>query len=144
MGGESTVPVLCNFGGEIVLKYGKFVYEGGTTRRMKVHRTISFHNLLCRVNEIYKPTAISTIKYSYPGLELDRPLVSVMTDEDVSGMMEEFSSPTATPIFLYAFAPPSSFEYGTFTSCFWFAFVYQWITKNGLNFNGPRVPFLFD
>ncbi|XXG58722.1 hypothetical protein AAC387_Pa04g0962 [Persea americana] len=77
---------------------------------MKVHRTISFHNLLCRVNEIYKPTAISTIKYRYPGLELDCPFVSVTTDEDVSGMMEEFSSPTATPIFLYAFAPPSSFD----------------------------------
>lgn len=110
MGEESTVPVLCSFGGEIVLKCGKFVYEGGTTRLVIVHPSINFHNLLCRVNEIYKPTAISTIKYRYPGMELDFPLVSVTTDEDVSGMMQVSSSPTATPIQLFAFAPQSSFD----------------------------------
>lgn len=141
MGEESTVPVLCSFGGEIVPKYGKFVYEGGTTRLMRVHLSINFLNLLCRVNEIYRPTVISTVKYRYPGLELDCPLVSVTTDEDVSGMMQEFSSPTATPIQLFAFAPPSSLGYGTFSFCSWFAFVCQWIMKNGLNFIGPRVPF---
>ncbi|RWR91214.1 Mutator-like protein transposase [Cinnamomum micranthum f. kanehirae] len=115
MGEESTVPVLCSFGGEIVPKCGKFVYEGGTTRLMRVHRSINFLNLLCRVNEIFKSTAISTIKYRYPGLELDFPLVSVTTDEDVSGMMQEFSSPMATPIHLFA-EPRHNLDNGTIQS----------------------------
>ncbi|XP_042377467.1 uncharacterized protein LOC121970676 isoform X1 [Zingiber officinale] len=83
------VKFLCSFGGSILPRPldGRLRYVGGETRIMNVPRDISYHDLLVRVRELFD--GVSLIKYQQPDEDLDA-LVSVVNDEDVMNMMEEY------------------------------------------------------
>nr|XP_010924148.1 uncharacterized protein LOC105047056 isoform X2 [Elaeis guineensis] len=79
---------LCSFGGKILPRPsdGKLRYVGGDTRIIRIHRDISWQELIQKTTAIYSQP--HTIKYQLPGEDLDA-LVSVSCDEDLQNMMEE-------------------------------------------------------
>ncbi|EHA8586948.1 hypothetical protein COCNU_scaffold001198G000040 [Cocos nucifera] len=81
---------LCSFGGKILPRPsdGKLRYVGGDTRIIRIHRDISWKELIQKTTPIYSQP--HTIKYQLPGEDLDA-LVSVSCDEDLQNMMEECS-----------------------------------------------------
>lgn len=102
MVGNDKVPILCNYGGDFVIKSGEYMYEGGNTRLIVVCRSIKQCDLLLKVNEICRPIVISTVKYKYPDLRSDSTsLVLIINDDDVFNMMQVFPQSSA-PILLYA------------------------------------------
>ncbi|XP_058089224.1 uncharacterized protein LOC131236102 [Magnolia sinica] len=95
------MPVLCKFGGDFIWESNKVYYKGGTNRIIHVDRGIDYINLISKVLGICKFTDISSIKYKYPGLDLDS-LVLIENDDDVSNMMEAFPQ-SSEPIQLFIF-----------------------------------------
>ncbi|GAB2267452.1 hypothetical protein Dimus_002435 [Dionaea muscipula] len=83
------VKFLCSFSGSILPRPqdGKLRYVGGETRIVSVPRDISYDDLLARMRELYEGAAI--LKYQQPDEDLDA-LVSVVNDDDVTNMMEEY------------------------------------------------------
>lgn len=83
------VKFLCSFGGSILPRPqdGKLRYVGGETRIVSVPREIGFEELMGRMRELYEGAAI--LKYQQPDEDLDA-LVSVVNDDDVTNMMEEY------------------------------------------------------
>lgn len=86
---------LCSFGGSILPRPldGCLRYVGGETRIVMLPRDISYADLAARMRELYKDAAI--IKYQQPDEDLDA-LVSVVNDDDVVNMMEEYDKVIAT------------------------------------------------
>ncbi|KAL0922092.1 hypothetical protein M5K25_006054 [Dendrobium thyrsiflorum] len=80
---------LCSFGGSILPRPldGKLRYVGGETRIVTVPHDVSYEDLLARMREIFEDTSV--IKYKQPEEDLDA-LVSVVNDDDVMNMMEEY------------------------------------------------------
>jgi hypothetical protein len=80
---------LCSFGGSILPRPsdGCLRYVGGETRIVMLPRDISYADLAARMRELYKDVDI--IKYQQPDEDLDA-LVSVVNDDDVVNMMEEY------------------------------------------------------
>ncbi|XP_072977427.1 uncharacterized protein [Typha angustifolia] len=80
---------LCSFGGSILPRPldGRLRYVGGETRIVTVPRDISYADLLARMRELFD--GIDVIKYQQPDEDLDA-LVSVVNDDDVMNMMEEY------------------------------------------------------
>lgn len=80
---------LCSFGGSVLPRPldGRLRYVGGETRIVTVPHNISFSNLLQRMCEIFEGADV--IKYQQPDEDLDA-LVSVVNDDDVINMMEEY------------------------------------------------------
>ncbi|PKA49436.1 hypothetical protein AXF42_Ash016625 [Apostasia shenzhenica] len=80
---------LCSFGGGILPRPldGRLRYVGGETRIVAVPRDVSYEDLLSRMREIFDGTSV--IKYQQPDEDLDA-LVSVVNDDDVMNMMEEY------------------------------------------------------
>jgi hypothetical protein len=80
---------LCSFGGSILPRPcdGCLRYVGGETRIVMLPRDISYADLAARMRELYKDA--DTIKYQQPDEDLDA-LVSVVNDDDVVNMMEEY------------------------------------------------------
>uniref|UniRef100_A0A7N0TGZ9 Protein kinase domain-containing protein n=1 Tax=Kalanchoe fedtschenkoi TaxID=63787 RepID=A0A7N0TGZ9_KALFE len=66
---------------------GKLRYVGGETRIVSVLRNVSYEELMRRMREIYEGATV--LKYQQPDEDLDA-LVSVVNDEDVTNMMEEY------------------------------------------------------
>lgn len=83
------VKFLCSFGGSILPRPqdGKLRYVGGETRIVSVPRDIGYEELMGRMRELYEGAAI--LKYQQPDEDLDA-LVSVVNDDDVINMMEEY------------------------------------------------------
>lgn len=86
---------LCSFGGSILPRPldGCLRYVGGETRIVMLPRDISYADLAARMRELYKGADI--IKYQQPDEDLDA-LVSVVNDDDVVNMMEEYDKVIAT------------------------------------------------
>uniref|UniRef100_A0A2P2JZV6 Uncharacterized protein MANES_06G025700 n=2 Tax=Rhizophora mucronata TaxID=61149 RepID=A0A2P2JZV6_RHIMU len=83
------VKFLCSFLGSIMPRPqdGKLRYVGGETRIVCVSRDIGFEELMNKMRELYEGAAI--LKYQQPDEDLDA-LVSVVNDDDVTNMMEEY------------------------------------------------------
>ncbi|XP_012573381.1 uncharacterized protein [Cicer arietinum] len=83
------VKFLCSFLGSIMPRPqdGKLRYVGGETRIVSVLRDISFDELMGKMRELYEGVAV--LKYQQPDEDLDA-LVSVVNDDDVVNMMEEY------------------------------------------------------
>ncbi|KAG6471545.1 hypothetical protein ZIOFF_068988 [Zingiber officinale] len=99
---------LCSFGGSILPRPldGRLRYVGGETRIVTVPRDISYEVFLARMRELFD--GVSIIKYQQPDEDLDA-LVSIVNDEDVMNMMEEYDKlmsagdgPTWLRIFLFS------------------------------------------
>ncbi|KAH0652234.1 hypothetical protein KY289_029912 [Solanum tuberosum] len=85
----SRVKFLCSFSGSILPRPqdGKLRYVGGETRIVCVPRDISYEELMAKMREIYEGAMV--LKYQQPDEDLDA-LVSVVNDDDVVNMMEEY------------------------------------------------------
>ncbi|XP_048227623.1 uncharacterized protein LOC8277895 isoform X2 [Ricinus communis] len=83
------VKLLCSFLGSIMPRPqdGKLRYVGGETRIVSLPRDISFEELMNKMRELYE--GASVLKYQQPDEDLDA-LVSVVNDDDVTNMMEEY------------------------------------------------------
>ncbi|XP_061349818.1 uncharacterized protein LOC133295055 [Gastrolobium bilobum] len=83
------VKFLCSFLGSIMPRPqdGKLRYVGGETRIVSVPRDISYDELMGKMRELYEGAAV--LKYQQPDEDLDA-LVSVVNDDDVVNMMEEY------------------------------------------------------
>lgn len=83
------VKFLCSFSGSILPRPqdGKLRYVGGETRIVSVPRDISYDDLMNRMKELFEGAAV--LKYQQPDEDLDA-LVSVVNDDDVTNMMEEY------------------------------------------------------
>ncbi|KAI4380552.1 hypothetical protein MLD38_006729 [Melastoma candidum] len=80
---------LCSFGGRILPRPqdGKLRYVGGETRIVCFTREISYEEFMGKMRELYEGVVV--IKYQQPDEDLDA-LVSVVNDDDVMNMMEEY------------------------------------------------------
>lgn len=80
---------LISFGGSILPRPldGRLRYVGGDTRIVMLPRDIPYSDLAARMRELYEDADI--IKYQQPDEDLDA-LVSVVNDDDVVNMMEEY------------------------------------------------------
>ncbi|GLT36074.1 hypothetical protein SLA2020_104790 [Shorea laevis] len=83
------VKFLCSFLGSILPRPqdGKLRYVGGETRIVSLPRDITYEELMNRMRELYEVAAV--LKYQQPDEDLDA-LVSVVNDDDVTNMMEEY------------------------------------------------------
>ncbi|KAK9055225.1 hypothetical protein SSX86_026307 [Deinandra increscens subsp. villosa] len=83
------VKILCSFNGSILPRPqdGKLRYVGGESRILSVPRDIGFEELMVRMKELFEGASI--LKYKQPDEDLDA-LVSVVNDDDVTNMMEEY------------------------------------------------------
>lgn len=83
------VKFLCSFNGSILPRPqdGKLRYVGGETRIVSVPRDISYEELMERMKELFEVATV--LKYQQPDEDLDA-LVSVVNDDDVTNMMEEY------------------------------------------------------
>lgn len=83
------VKFLCSFSGSILPRPqdGKLRYVGGETRIVSVPRDITYEELMIRMRELYQGAVV--LKYQQPDEDLDA-LVSVVNDDDVTNMMEEY------------------------------------------------------
>ncbi|KAH6794456.1 hypothetical protein C2S52_004933, partial [Perilla frutescens var. hirtella] len=83
------VKFLCSFSGSILPRPqdGKLRYVGGETRIVSVRRDISYEELIRKMRELYE--GVTVVKYQQPDEDLDA-LVSVVNDDDVTNMMEEY------------------------------------------------------
>ncbi|CAN4084274.1 unnamed protein product [Withania somnifera] len=83
------VKFLCSFSGSILPRPqdGKLRYVGGETRIASVSRYISYEELMAKMREIFEGAMV--LKYQQPDEDLDA-LVSVVNDDDVVNMMEEY------------------------------------------------------
>ncbi|KAJ8634634.1 hypothetical protein MRB53_008901 [Persea americana] len=103
------IKFLCSFGGSILPRPldGKLRYVGGETRIVSVPRDVSYDELMSRMQEIFEGAAV--LKYQQPDEDLDA-LVSVVNDDDVMNMMEEYDKLGAgdgfTRLRLFLFSHP--------------------------------------
>ncbi|PHT42211.1 hypothetical protein CQW23_16236 [Capsicum baccatum] len=83
------VKFLCSFSGSILPRPqdGKLRHVGGETRIVCVPRDISYEELMAKMREIFEGATV--LKYQQPDEDLDA-LVSVVNDDDVVNMMEEY------------------------------------------------------
>ncbi|OWM76111.1 uncharacterized protein LOC116210099 [Punica granatum] len=99
---------LCSYGGKILPRYpdGKLRYHGGETRVLSVDRSISFADLLLKIQELCGVSVV--LRCQLPLEDLDS-LVSITTDEDLSNLIEEYdhasspSTPAETSLKIRAF-----------------------------------------
>ncbi|XVE71787.1 hypothetical protein DITRI_Ditri10aG0179900 [Diplodiscus trichospermus] len=110
------VKFLCSFLGSILPRPqdGKLRYVGGETRILSVPRDISYEELMSKMRELYDGAAV--LKYQQPDEDLDA-LVSVVNDDDVTNMMEEYEKLgsgdgfTRLRIFLFSHPDLNGFSY---------------------------------
>ncbi|TXG61012.1 hypothetical protein EZV62_012375 [Acer yangbiense] len=83
------VKFLCSFLGSILPRPqdGKLRYVGGETRIVSLPRDVNYEELMNRMRELYEGVVV--LKYQQPDEDLDA-LVSVVNDDDVTNMMEEY------------------------------------------------------
>nr|XP_043628636.1 uncharacterized protein LOC122600051 [Erigeron canadensis] len=80
---------LCSFNGSILPRPldGKLRYVGGETRIVNVPKDIGYEQLMIKMKELFEDVCV--LKYQQPDEDLDA-LVSVVNDDDVTNMMEEY------------------------------------------------------
>ncbi|WCJ38540.1 Octicosapeptide/Phox/Bem1p family protein [Euphorbia peplus] len=85
----TTVKFLCSYGGKIAPRYpdGQLRYHGGETRVLAVDRSISFSELLLKLEEMCGSRV--SFRCQLPKEDLDA-LVSITSDEDLVNLMEEY------------------------------------------------------
>lgn len=83
------VKFLCSFSGTILPRPqdGKLRYVGGETRIVGVPRDITYEEFMKRMRELFDGATV--MKYQQPDEDLDA-LVSVVNDDDVMNLMEEY------------------------------------------------------
>ncbi|XP_077221882.1 RAF-like serine/threonine-protein kinase 24 isoform X2 [Tasmannia lanceolata] len=83
------VKFLCSFAGSILPRPqdGKLRYVGGETRIVSLPHDVNYAELMVRMRELFE--GVSVLKYQQPDEDLDA-LVSVVNDDDVTNMMEEY------------------------------------------------------
>ncbi|KAK4762448.1 hypothetical protein SAY86_008216 [Trapa natans] len=108
----STIKFFCSYGGKILPRYpdAKLRYHGGETRVLAVSRSISFSELLVKMEELCGMTM--SLRCQLPTEDLDA-LVSITSDEDLANLIEEYDrvSPLLPPqcLKIKAFlSPPKS------------------------------------
>ena len=86
---QRRVKFLCSFGGSILPRPldGKLRYVGGETRIVSVPRDVSYEELMFRMRDLFD--GAWSLKYQQPEEDLDA-LISVVNDDDVTNMMEEY------------------------------------------------------
>ncbi|CAA0819385.1 Protein kinase superfamily protein with octicosapeptide/Phox/Bem1p domain [Striga hermonthica] len=100
---------LCSFSGSILPRPqdGKLRYVGGETRIVSLPHNITYDNLMSKMKELFENVAV--LKYQQPDEDLDA-LVSVVNDDDVINMMEEYdklgSADGFTRLRLFLFSHP--------------------------------------
>ncbi|KAF9612873.1 hypothetical protein IFM89_004289 [Coptis chinensis] len=89
MDSPARVKFLCSFGGSIMPRPqdGKLRHVGGETRIVSLAKDILFEELILKMKELFESAVI--LKYQQPDEDLDA-LVSVVNDDDVINMMEEY------------------------------------------------------
>lgn len=103
------VKFLCSFLGSILPRPqdGKLRYVGGETRIVSLPRDVNYEELMNRMRELYDGAVV--LKYQQPDEDLDA-LVSVVNDDDVTNMMEEYeklgSSDGFTRLRIFLFSHP--------------------------------------
>ncbi|OIT05137.1 serinethreonine-protein kinase ctr1 [Nicotiana attenuata] len=103
--------LLCSYGGRILPRPndGKLRYVGGETRIISIKKNLTFNEL------VNKTTAICnqphTIKYQLPEEDLDA-LVSVLSDEDLQHMIEEYHDLQSEADYQYVVAVNGMLEPG--------------------------------
>ncbi|KAK9076824.1 hypothetical protein SSX86_005158 [Deinandra increscens subsp. villosa] len=85
----SRLKFLVSFNGSILPRPqdGKLRYVGGETRIVSVTRDIGFEQLMEKMTKLFDGATV--LKYQQPDEDLDA-LVSVVNDDDVTNMMEEY------------------------------------------------------
>ncbi|CAK9156649.1 unnamed protein product [Ilex paraguariensis] len=102
------VKFLCSFSGSILPRPqdGKLRYVGGETRIVSVPRDITYEELMGKMRELFE--GVIMLKYQQPDEDLDA-LVSVVNDDDVTNMMEEYdklgSGDGFTRLRIFLFSP---------------------------------------
>eukprot|EP00252_Welwitschia_mirabilis_P025911 TRINITY_DN826_c0_g2_i2.p1 TRINITY_DN826_c0_g2~~TRINITY_DN826_c0_g2_i2.p1 ORF type:complete len:1395 (-),score=305.36 TRINITY_DN826_c0_g2_i2:508-4692(-) len=91
------VKFLCSFGGRILPRPcdGKLRYVGGETRIVSVSREIQFSEFVAKLAEICGDEGF-VVKYQLPEEEDPDSLVSVLCEDDLANMMEEYDKLEAT------------------------------------------------
>ncbi|GMH27658.1 hypothetical protein Nepgr_029501 [Nepenthes gracilis] len=86
----ATIKFLCSYGGKIVPRYpdGKLRYVGGHTRVLAVDRSISFPELLLKLEALCGKSV--SLRCQLPTEDLDA-LVSIKSDEDLINLIEEYN-----------------------------------------------------
>ncbi|KAK4431945.1 putative serine/threonine-protein kinase SIS8 [Sesamum alatum] len=103
------IKFLCSFSGSILPRPqdGKLRYVGGETRIVSVPRDITYEELMGKMRELFEGATV--LKYQQPDEDLDA-LVSVVNDDDVTNMMEEYdklgSGDGFTRLRIFLFAHP--------------------------------------
>lgn len=86
---DDRLKFLCSFNGSILPRPldGKLRYVGGDTRIVSVPKDVNFNELMSKMKELFDN--VSVLKYQQPDEDLDA-LVSVVNDDDVINMIEEY------------------------------------------------------
>ncbi|KAM3714079.1 hypothetical protein ACJW30_01G306700 [Castanea mollissima] len=102
----TTIKFLCSYGGKILPRFPnrKLRYLGGETRVLPVDRSISFSELLLKLEELCGTTV--SLRCQLPSEDLDA-LASITSDEDLSNLIKEYDRATS---------PPSSLKIRVFRS----------------------------
>ncbi|KAJ7547710.1 hypothetical protein O6H91_08G100300 [Diphasiastrum complanatum] len=89
LGASLKVKLMCSYGGRIMPRPhdNQLRYVGGETRILVVLRSISFVDLMSKLGRLCGKAVVA--KYQLPNEDLDV-LVSIICDEDLDNMMEEF------------------------------------------------------
>ncbi|KAF9590237.1 hypothetical protein IFM89_032015 [Coptis chinensis] len=85
----NTIKFLISYGGKILPRFtdGKLRYHGGETRVVTIDRSITFTELLIKLGELNGSSV--SLRCQLPDEDLDA-LISVVTDEDLSNIIEEY------------------------------------------------------
>ncbi|CAI9756309.1 unnamed protein product [Fraxinus pennsylvanica] len=94
----ATIKFLCSYGGQILPRYpeGKLHYHGGETRVFSVDCSISYAELVVKLEEMCG-TSSTSLRCQLPTEDLDA-LVSITSDEDLANLFEEYDLITAAPL----------------------------------------------
>ncbi|KAL9226363.1 hypothetical protein vseg_002186 [Gypsophila vaccaria] len=91
----NTVKFLCSYGGKILPRYpdAKLRYHGGHTRVLSVPRSISFSELMTKMEDLCGTTV--SIRCQLPTEDLDA-LITIKSDEDLVNLIEEYDRVSLT------------------------------------------------
>ncbi|QCD90682.1 uncharacterized protein LOC114173418 [Vigna unguiculata] len=105
---KSTMKFLCSYGGRILPRYpdGKLRYHGGHTRVLAVDRSITFSELLLKLEELCG-ASVRHLRCQLPSEDLDA-LISITSDEDLANLIEEYDRVSSLKIRAFLSPPTPS------------------------------------
>ncbi|KAF9590782.1 hypothetical protein IFM89_038374 [Coptis chinensis] len=85
----NTIKFIISYGGKILPRHtdGKLRYHGGETRVITINRSITVTDLLIKLGEVNGSSV--SLRCQLPGEDIDT-LISVVSDEDLSCVIEEY------------------------------------------------------